>query len=146
MSRTLSKGKKRKRTSTGRHLLFALVFLAVVALDQLAKAIVRHSFQFTRNTGAAFGIFRGNAVLISWVSVVIIGLILFFYDRIPDSKLALASVALILGGVAGNLIDRVCRGYVTDFISIWIWPSFNIADSAASIGVALLLFYIIKKK
>ena len=146
MSRSLSEGKKRKKTGTGKHLFFILIAAAVVIIDQLAKLVARHNFPFTKNTGAAFGMLKGNAAALAWLAVIIIGLILYFYSSLPDSRLVRASVALILGGVVGNLIDRVCLGYVTDFISLWIWPSFNIADSAATIGVLLLLAWSIKKK
>ncbi len=145
MSKSLSEGKKRKKTGTG-NLIFILVSAAVVLIDQLAKWFVRQNFLFTRNTGAAFGIFRGNATSLAWLSLIIIILILFLYSQLPDSRLVRIAVALMLGGVVGNLIDRVFLGYVTDFISIWIWPSFNLADSATTIGVLLLLFWSIRKK
>lgn len=146
MSKTSSEGRKRTRTGTGKHITFFLIALAVVIIDQLAKMIVRSYFSYTRNTGAAFGIFQNQSALLAWISVIIIGAILFLYNEIPDHKMPRIAVALMLGGVIGNLIDRAILGYVTDFIDLKVWPSFNVADSATTIGVLLLLSYMIKKK
>ena len=78
--------------------------------------------------------------------LLIIGIIIYYYDKIPKNKYAEISAALILGGAVGNLIDRVLRGHVIDFIDLRIWPSFNIADTAISIGAIGLILYLIKKK
>jgi signal peptidase II len=146
MLKTSSEGRKKTKTGTGKHITFFLIALAVVITDQFVKLIVRGYFSYSKNTGAAFGIFQNQPALLAWIGVIIIGAILFFYSEIPDNKVARIGVALMLGGVIGNLIDRVLLGYVTDFINLRIWPSFNIADSGATIGVLLLLYFLIKEK
>jgi signal peptidase II len=100
------------------------------------------------NTGAAFS-FLGDASgwqrwFFSGLAVVVCGVLLVWLRRLPvtDRRTALA-LTLILGGAVGNLIDRVLYGHVIDFIDVyygnWHWPTFNIADSAITIGAALLV-------
>jgi signal peptidase II len=142
--------------------LFLIGFTAagIVLLDQILKIIViknlqlRQSipiiqdifhFTYTQNTGAGFGVFQGKTSLLIWFSIIVIGIIFFLYDKIPKNKCAQLSVAAILGGTFGNLIDRINLGYVIDYLDFRIWPTFNIADSALTIGIIGLIFYLIKK-
>lgn len=93
-----------------------------------------------RNTGTAFGMFRdiGNNVFII-ISLVAIAFIIFILIKGKDDYF---SLSLILGGAVGNLIDRVFRGSVIDFIDVFAgrfhWPAFNVADSALTIGIGLI--------
>jgi len=139
-------------------MLFFLIALLVVAADQLSKIWIRsnllvdHSlfevgfFRITHvhNTGAAFGLFQGQSFLLTIVALVGITVLLVYalviYRRFPlsDSKLGRSILGLVLGGAVGNLIDRLRFGYVTDFIDVGLWPAFNIADSAITIGAILL--------
>ena len=145
--------------------------LGVVALivfaDRVTKIAIRHAFGFgdnvsvvdgllrivhTENPGAAFGILaEGNVVLRSIILVGVSGLVLLFVARAlwssgsdHVSPLNRSGLALILGGAAGNLYDRLVHGSVTDFIEVyhrsWSFPAFNIADSAITVGAVLLLF------
>lgn len=138
-----------------RRTIFLLVFPPVVLLDQLSKYLAaKHIDPFTplvvlpflnlanvRNTGAAFGLFTsmGNAFFIA-VSLVAIVLITFLILRERDGT---AGLSLVLAGAAGNLIDRLAFGYVRDFVDLHAgshhWPAFNVADSALTVGIALLL-------
>jgi signal peptidase II len=107
---------------------------------------------YTRNPGAAFGLFAGApeavrmAILVGLTGVVtaLIAHLLWQATRSsdPGSRLSRLGLPLLLGGAAGNLYDRVARGSVTDFLQVFLgsyeWPSFNAADSAISVGVALL--------
>ena len=135
----------------------------VVALDQLSKAwVVRHlpayapvdwfpqlaslfSFTFVENTGVAFGFFPQLGGLFTVLSAVVIVGMLIFHNAIAETDLwVYAGLGLVTGGALGNLIDRLVRGYVVDFIDVnfWPlreWPVFNIADSAIVVGVAILL-------
>jgi signal peptidase II len=120
------------------HILF--VALGVVILDQLSKAIIKTSFHFTTNTGAAFGIFKNYQWFIIVVAIIVALAIIYYLAQYPYPELG-----LILGGTVGNLIDRVVLGHVIDFIALGWWPSFNVADSANTIGVALLIFRMINK-
>ena len=141
-------------------LLISLTSVAIVLLDQIIKAIITRNLQlsqsipiipnifhltYIQNTGAGFGLFQGSTRLLIWFSIIVIGLILYFYDAIPENKYVQASVALILGGTFSNLIDRINLGYVIDFLDFRIWPAFNIADAAITTGVVILIIYILKK-
>lgn len=132
----------------------------VVALDQWTKWLVRSSLPFQaswlprwldwlspyarivhwHNSGAAFGSFQNGNPVFTVLAIVVIVAILYYFPRVDsrDWTLRLA-MGLQLGGAAGNLIDRLQTGRVTDFISIGSFPVFNIADSAISVGVVVLL-------
>ncbi len=102
------------------------------------------------NPGVAFGFFRGDnsswkPYLLAAMAVLAL-IVLFLYGRrMPASRQFLQwAIALTMGGILGNFVDRVFRGYVIDFIEFHVhdsfyWPNFNLADSAISIGIALLL-------
>jgi signal peptidase II len=144
----------------------ALIYLwltaLVIALDQLSKAAIERAlglyesivvlpvFEITRlhNTGAAFSFLAGAAGWQRWLftalAIIVSVALLLWLKRIDRSATALASaVALILGGALGNVIDRLRLGHVIDFIHVhWgdhYFPAFNVADSAITIGAALLL-------
>jgi len=144
---------------------------AVVALDRLTKAIVesRVSFDATyrvipgffeivrsENRGVAFGLFNDSSfawvgallALASLAAVVVIAVILWRPARLD--RATLWGLALIMGGAAGNLLDRAIAGKVTDFLLFYIgsyqWPAFNAADSAIVIGSGLLLLDLLRPK
>jgi signal peptidase II len=134
----------------------------IVLLDQGTKHVISQvqpyfqvipgffSLTYVKNTGAAFGILRGKQPLLAAVSVVAMGVLLFllFYEH-EKRKGLLYAFALILGGTCGNFIDRVRLGYVIDFLDFHIqqhhWPTFNVADSAISIGVGLLILVTLRE-
>jgi signal peptidase II len=132
----------------------AALTVAVVAADQATKALVRANIDVgsrdgvfpgvelvhVRNRGVAFGLFAdGGAVLIAVGAACVVALLAFFatHSRRP---LVWLPTGLLLGGAAGNLIDRLHQGYVTDFIDLPLWPSFNLADACITIGVLSLLY------
>ena len=139
-----------------------LVSAAVVALDLATKAWVSASFQYgesrvvlpffnlvlAHNTGAAFSFLAGAGGWQRWfftaVTIVISTAIVVMLRRHPDNRLFAAALALVLGGALGNLYDRVTLGYVVDFVQLhaggYYFPAFNVADSAISAGVALLIW------
>lgn len=93
-----------------------------------------------KNTGAAFGMFRGNTwifAFIAFITIIFIILLLFIRGRYMRS-LEKTALVFILSGAAGNLTDRILYGYVVDFIDIGFWPVFNLADSFISAGAVLL--------
>ena len=97
---------------------------------------------YVQNTGAAFGLLKHQQTLFIGTSLLIIAwLIRESLARPPQSFLVMWSYALILGGAAGNLIDRLRFGHVVDFLDFRIWPVFNVADSAITIGVTLLIWH-----
>jgi signal peptidase II len=134
------------------------ISIILVILDQWTKHIVRSNLSFNEfwmpwerlapyirvvhwhNTGAAFGIFQGNNSIFVVLAFIIIGLIFVYFPTIPESdyyfRLALS---LQMAGATGNLIDRLMRGFVTDFISVGRFPVFNVADSCITMGVVVLL-------
>jgi signal peptidase II len=136
-------------------LLVALVLaLAVFVLDQGLKAIVQGamspgesipvipgflSITYIRNAGGAFGILGGSQVLLLIGSAVAVGVVLWMLIAEQRSRLATLACGLILGGAAGNLLDRLTTGEVTDYVHFSFWYVFNAADAAITIGVATLL-------
>lgn len=140
-----------------------IVALFILSSDQLAKFIVSNklslhesipvinglfSLTLVRNRGAAFGILKNQAPLFILASLFAVGLI---YSEIRKNKKSgfgvyAFSLSLILGGALGNLIDRISYGYVIDFLDFHIWPVFNIADSAITVGAVLLGYSILIQK
>ena len=135
--------------------------LLVVLLDQLTKYWINASFGYgevracsgffnlvlTYNEGAAFSFLasaagwqRGMFIAIALVAIVVISVLL---ARHAGDRLFCLALALILGGAMGNVIDRIVLGYVVDFLDFhaagWHWPAFNLADSAITVGAALLI-------
>ncbi len=91
------------------------------------------------NSGAAFGLFKGRSVFFTVSTVIVIAFICFYIIRGGcKDLLMLTALGLILGGAAGNLIDRVLFGYIIDFLDFRIWPVFNIADASITIGAVIL--------
>ena len=145
--------------STGRTALrTALVAVAVVAADQVSKALVRADISrfdevdlvlgikliHTRNTGVAFSMFSGGGPLVVIVALLALGALLAFFLTHIHRRLVWLPTGLLLGGAAGNLIDRIRIGAVTDFIKIPHWPAFNVADICVTLGV-LTLIYVLEK-
>ncbi len=95
------------------------------------------------NKGAAFGLFKNaNILFIVLSSFVTVFILLAVWKKKIAGPMLPFSLGLILGGAAGNLIDRIIAGHVVDFFDFQIWPVFNIADTAITIGTALLVWYI----
>jgi signal peptidase II len=101
--------------------------------------------RFVRNTGAAWGILQGlNDWLVVLSFLMLACLIVFRRSLLTDTRLHRAATGLMIGGIAGNLVDRVRLGYVVDFIDLhwrqgWHFPAFNVADSAICVGVGLYM-------
>jgi signal peptidase II len=138
--------------------LTALVAVAVVVADQATKAIVRGSIGpfervkvipgvhlvDVRNSGVAFSVFSGGGVIVVVVAVVALGALLAFFVTHLHRRLVWLPTGLLLGGAAGNLIDRVRLGGVTDWIKLPHWPAFNLADACITVGV-LVLVYVLER-
>ena len=133
-----------------------------VGLDRLTKCLVQATFApgqtiplipsvfhltYVRNTGAAFGLFRGQGWPLAIVSIVVCAWIVRELRHAASSRsMSVISLSLVLGGAIGNLIDRVWLGYVVDFFDLRIWPVFNVADSCITVGVGLLLWQSLVKR
>jgi len=92
-----------------------------------------------RNSGAAFGLAPAGAGVFMIASVVVSIALVVYVVRTPIGLWGGVVLGLILGGTIGNGVDRIVYGFVTDFINVHFWPVFNVADSAISIGVVLLI-------
>lgn len=144
--------------ATPRLLPIAALSLAVVVLDLSTKSTItewlgvagqhnawwvidgRVGLEYGRNSGAAFGLFRGNPELLAVLSVfVAAGFCWLSLVELRSGVASIACAGLIVGGATGNLIERVRLGYVTDFFAVGPWPRFNVADSAISIGVVIFI-------
>jgi signal peptidase II len=136
----------------------------VAALDQtvkLAMLLIRpqtavipgfFALGFGTNAGVAFGLFREFPMAVTVLSGVILVAILIYLSRVAHVATPLERTALLLliGGAAGNLIDRFRLGYVVDYLDLFVgqyhWPAFNLADSAVSIGVGCLALASVRRR
>ncbi|HKI86991.1 MAG TPA: signal peptidase II [Thermoanaerobaculia bacterium] len=148
---------------------FLLLSLLVVVVDQWSKwlieihlpldagqRIIPHVLNFIHvtNTGVAFGLFPAHGQPLWTLALTLVGFaalaaVLFYFWSTPsDHRLLLSSLSLILGGAVGNLIDRIATGAVTDFIDVYWrlyhWHTFNVADSAITIGIVLMAWDILR--
>ncbi len=144
--------------------LWSVIVIGIIALDQLSKYWVINNigitdsltvipkvidFVYVKNTGAAFSFLADKTygiVLLSLISVAFCaGVVWFMIKRKPKSRLLTISLALMLAGAFGNVIDRIFRGYVVDFIETTFikFPVFNIADIAITCGAALVIIYVL---
>jgi signal peptidase II len=138
--------------------------LSIVAIDQATKwAVIRRlplyedlplvsgllSLQHVRNSGAVFGFLSGTSVpgkpyVFALMSALALAALTYYARTIPrHERLPRFALSLVIGGAIGNLIDRVRFGYVVDFVKMYwdghVWPNYNVADSAISIGLVLLV-------
>ena len=151
------------RSTNKRLIWLGILAIAVVALDQISKAWIRGNLavgetsdlwrgvvhlSHVHNYGAAWSILSGQSWLLIFVTIIVVGVVLSVAKSfVQKSAIGAWSVGLIVGGAIGNLIDRVSQGYVTDMIDVdtsWgflrTFPVFNLADSALTMGVFLMLW------
>ena len=145
----------------GNTYFFCLLVLIVFVSDRITKIFVASKFQlnysvpiinkifhytYIHNYGVGFGLLQNKQIIPITISFLVIGLMIYYYKRYSDKLLLIISLSLILGGTISNLVDRLQYGYVIDFIDFRIWPIFNIADSAITIGAIILGYYMLKEK
>ena len=149
---------------------FYLLTLAVLVLDYATKWLARMRLEagqgivvipgylrisYVSNTGVAFGLFRDldspwKPHILAVMAIIAVIVILVYSFRMPSSRVLLQiALAIIMGGILGNFIDRVLHGYVVDFIEfhigdVFYWPTFNVADTAITVGIGLLLIDAVK--
>lgn len=134
---------------------FIVISLATLLLDQISKSLMAYfqphlklgffQITFITNTGAAFGILQNSTGLLTAISLAAAALLLFSYPKLPQQRSSQFLWALFLGGIVGNGLDRLLRGYVIDFLDFSFWPAFNLADSAITIAVIGLLIENLKE-
>jgi len=154
-----------------RHAPYALLAAAVILLDQATKALLVRTVPFyssvrvipgfvhlthIHNRGAILGFFSQSES--PWTPFILLGLnlaaltlVFWYYSKTAREERGMrTALALIVGGAVGNMIDRIARGYVVDFIELSIgrfhWPTFNVADSGITIGAVLLLFTVVFRR
>ena len=145
------------------NLALFFLFLTLVILDQVTKALVINFFNlydsvvllpivnltFVVNYGFAFGLLNNPSLNQILVSLVILAIIIYFLYLLikTQDKIFQLTLTLILAGALGNFVDRIFRGFVIDFIDIYIgkyhWPAFNIADSCITVGFVILMINIL---
>ena len=138
--------------------LSLMITFSVIFIDRITKVffssllevgeslpVIRHALHMTlvHNTGIAFGFFKDQGavfIVIPLIAVVLLVFNIYYYRQNNQvlSRIYIMAFSLILGGAIGNLIDRMVYGYVIDFIDVRIWPVFNIADSAITMGAVLV--------
>ena len=154
-----------------KYLKLAIIAGLVIILDQITKAVILYylplyhsisiipgffSITHIHNPGGAFGFMANQSsilriIVFLFFSSLAICLIFYFYKKTPvEYSVLAAGFALIFGGAIGNLIDRIRLGEVVDFLDVYIgtlyWPTFNVADSAVSIGMVIFAYHLFFKK
>jgi signal peptidase II len=138
-----------------------IIIISAIVADRVSKVICRQYLRplgsipvikgvfhltYVENTGAAFGMLQGNTWFLILTSVLVSAVVAYLIWKIkPENRYVKISLALILGGALGNLVDRVLLGYVVDFLDFRIWPVFNIADSCVVVGAILLGYFVVVK-
>ncbi len=152
---------------------FILLFAFIIIADQVSKFLIKgafaanphkvitviknfFTFRYVENRGAVWGMFSNSAnnlipKIITGLSILALVIVIYFFLKLGDDcKLELVSISFIIGGALGNIIDRVYQGYVVDFLDMkffgYHWPTYNVADSFISVGVALLIISIWRGK
>lgn len=137
----------------------AIVFV-VIFLDQLTKwyalkeldgkniEVINNLlyFTFVKNTGVAFGFAKGFSLILSLIGFAAFISLFAFYPSLWKGRFAPVYLGLITGGALSNFYDRIFRGFVVDFIDFRIWPVFNIADASITIGILLVILFVMKNQ
>jgi len=137
----------------GASLRAAVVLVAILAADQIVKALVTDALVRgeqrdllgpvklvnTRNTGVAFGQLQEGGIIVSLVIALALGALLVYFARHASTPLIWLPTGMLLGGALGNIVDRVREGAVIDYVKLPHWPAFNVADAAITVGVVILL-------
>ncbi|OJF94051.1 signal peptidase II [Alkalibacterium sp. 20] len=142
-------------------LLYYIIALIIIGIDQLTKYLTVAniplyetlevipsilSFTYHQNTGAAWSILEGQMIFFYIVTLIVVGVIIYYLHSYgKNDKLFAFSLSLILGGAIGNFIDRLIHQFVVDMVRLEFidFPIFNVADMALTVGVGLMIFYLI---
>ena len=143
--------------------IFIILFTIPFLLDLLTKGWIRNSLDIgqeipilpffslvhIQNTGVAFGMLQGrNTILMIFAGAAIIFILFYGYKNLKQDKYLAWIMALVAGGAAGNVLDRIRFGAVTDFMDFYAgshhWPAFNVADSSVCVGAGLLILHSMK--
>lgn len=150
----------------GENRMIIILSIIFIIIDQLSKIIVVNNLTnnksieviksffyltYTNNKGAAFSILTGRRILLILVALIVIGVLIYYVRKNKiEGKVNKIALSLVIGGSIGNLIDRILRGAVIDFIDVKIFgynfPIFNLADTFIVIGVFLLIIEMFRKE
>lgn len=141
---------------------FIPLIMGIVFCDQLIKYYVMHhlylgqsiviipgicNLTYILNSGAAFGIMQNQQLFFIFIALILILLMIYYRKRISQfSILTQFGIACLVGGAIGNMIDRLSRGQVVDYIDLLVWPIFNLADICIVLGCIILLIKTIFSK
>jgi len=129
---------------------YILLVAAILVLDRWTKALVQARFGLNDSVTVIDGFFDKSILLSAFTALAAVVVTVYSVRSPARNRLLQVALALILGGALGNLYDRLAYGYVVDFLEFYVgshhWPSFNVADSAISIGVVLLAIEIIRNE
>ncbi|MBW3013890.1 signal peptidase II [Candidatus Woesearchaeota archaeon] len=139
--------------------LILLLSVLIIVVDQFTKMLVKKlelgktiqlipdffNITYIHNYGAGFGTFQNWGFVLILISFVALGFSIYFFFKLKDN-IILYLDALLIGGILGNLIDRLAYGYVIDFLDFIIWPIFNVADMMITTSIFLLIIYLWFKK
>ncbi|MFA5260660.1 MAG: signal peptidase II [Candidatus Omnitrophota bacterium] len=121
------------------------IFFSNILAEGESLPVIRHVLHMTlvHNTGIAFGLFKNHGIVFIIVPMIAIVLLVYniYYYKSNNEKLSrlyIIAFSMILAGAIGNLIDRIYYGYVIDFVDFQIWPVFNVADSAITLGAVII--------
>ncbi len=137
------------------------IILLTLAVDQCSKWLAIESlgrdapfhrweiagkylaFEYVENTGAAFGLFAGRGWLLSLVAVAVSSLVVLLLREARHDLFQSVALGLVVGGAMGNIVDRIRLGHVTDFLAVGIWPKFNVADAAITVGLVMVAWSVL---
>jgi len=130
---------------------FVFLIPVLILIDQLLKNFFKDKIYvifnyplilYKKNTGAAFGILEGNNLLLLFLTLIILGILIYLYLKNPKLRTGLS---FIIAGATSNLIDRIFHGFIIDYINLGIYPTFNLADVFNIVGAIILVFILTKK-
>ena len=142
-------------------MIFYLISVAVFVVDQFLKALAKSSFAsggtitlikklvyftYIENRGAAFGLFQGQRILLILISLAVACVVVYFHLKTSKNSNLQIPLAFIFGGTVSNLVDRIFRSFVIDYIDLRFWPIFNVSDVMINLGVLLLILRIVFSK
>jgi len=153
------RGKKLSTLFSKAELKHISLIAILIILDQITKffartelkrsiALIPKVFHLTlvKNTGMGFGLLKESNTLLIFITVIIIGLLIYYFRNLSENKHSNISLCLITAGALSNLIDRITLHHIIDFIDFRIWPVFNLADAFISIGIIYLIYATFKKE
>ncbi|MBU2561349.1 MAG: signal peptidase II [Nanoarchaeota archaeon] len=138
------------------NLALVLISITVIIVERIVKFYITESLRIgesipvigsflmitrTENIGAGFGVLAGQSIIFIAAAILVLLLIVYFYNKIIYDRLLVFASAFILAGTVGNMMDRIFFGHVIDYIDFSFWPTFNLSDISLVVGAALLLFY-----